>query len=287
MSEQILNVLPTKMQLMALKQRYVATQRGYQLLKKKLDAMTLSFRALKVKLVESRDDMKEFLKEAHWSVSLTQKAIVSSSDLMSSLANACGAEPRLQITKVIQNIAGVKLPSYNLTDASGQNIDDLISQDEAPGAGAGSGAGASAGASASDSSLRALLAGSRLPIALLTNQKQLETSKLQWIKALNAMVRLAGIQRSYLELDAAIQVTSRRVNAIEYFLLPRLSNTIHWISDVLEEGEREDASRNKKCGEIFERLEEERAEEEALQGRLVDESTDGAVEVAADPDILF
>lgn len=41
-------------------------------------------------------------------------------------------------------------------------------------------------------------------------------------------------------LDEVIKITNRRVNAIENVVMPKLENTISYITTELDEGERED-----------------------------------------------
>ena len=123
MSDQRLNVLPTKMQLMALRQRYAASQRGHSLLKKKLDAMTLQLRSLNSQLVTAREVMVSALKEANWSLTLAQRSVTSGSDLYSTLFSACEAAPNLTVHKIIQNVAGVRVSSFTLCDFTGKALD--------------------------------------------------------------------------------------------------------------------------------------------------------------------
>jgi len=67
-----------------------------------------------------------------------------------------------------------------------------------------------------------------------------------YFKTLDALVKLASLQTTFITLDEVIKITNRRVNAIEYVIIPRLSNTIAYILDELDETEREEFYRLKK-----------------------------------------
>ncbi len=47
-------------------------------------------------------------------------------------------------------------------------------------------------------------------------------------------------------LDEVIKVTNRRVNAIEHVIIPKIENTIHYITSELDEQDREEFFRLKK-----------------------------------------
>merc|ERR1712166_215709 len=65
-------------------------------------------------------------------------------------------------------------------------------------------------------------------------------------EALKLIVDLASLQTSFAKLDEAIKVTNRRVNALEYVVIPRIENTIDYIMSELDEMEREEMFRLKK-----------------------------------------
>jgi len=54
------------------------------------------------------------------------------------------------------------------------------------------------------------------------------------------------LQTSFVTLDEVIKITKRRVNAIEHVIIPRIENTISYISTELDEAEREEFYRLKK-----------------------------------------
>ena len=65
-------------------------------------------------------------------------------------------------------------------------------------------------------------------------------------KAVESLVELASLQTAFVILDEVIKVTNRRVNAIEYVIIPRTENTIKYINSELDELEREEYYRLKK-----------------------------------------
>jgi len=67
-----------------------------------------------------------------------------------------------------------------------------------------------------------------------------------FIKTLEALIKIASLQTTFITLDEVIKITNRRVNAIEYVIIPRLRNTISYILDELDESEREEFYRLKK-----------------------------------------
>jgi len=68
-------------------------------------------------------------------------------------------------------------------------------------------------------------------------------------KAVNLLVELASLQTSFVTLDEAIKITNRRVNAIEHVIIPKIENTISYITSELDEMEREEFFRLKKIQE--------------------------------------
>lgn len=120
--------------------------------------------------------------------------------------------------------------------------------------------------------------------------------KETYTKALQLLVELASLQTSFVTLDEAIKTTKRRVNAIEYVIIPRLENTVKYIISELDEGEREEFFRLKMIQSKKQQAKEEKEEEakKANAGRKMKlEENAMNVETSTinlgeeDPDIMF
>lgn len=76
--------------------------------------------------------------------------------------------------------------------------------------------------------------------------QQVQKCKETFIKAVESLVELASLQTSFYVLDEVIKMTNRRVNAIEHVIIPKIENTIAYISSELDEQDREEFFRLKK-----------------------------------------
>jgi len=97
--------------------------------------------------------------------------------------------------------------------------------------------------------------------------QKVQKCRITYLDALEALVKLASLQTTFFTLDEVIKITNRRVNAIEYVIIPRLQNTITYILEELDEREREEFYRLKKVQdkkrEAIERVEEQRRQWQA------------------------
>ncbi|KAI0664860.1 vacuolar ATP synthase subunit D [Cubamyces menziesii] len=76
--------------------------------------------------------------------------------------------------------------------------------------------------------------------------QQVLRAKEVYAKAVETLVDLASLQTAFMILDEVIRATNRRVNAIEHVVIPRLENTIKYITSELDEMDREEFFRLKK-----------------------------------------
>ncbi|KAL1476379.1 hypothetical protein MTO96_018613 [Rhipicephalus appendiculatus] len=117
--------------------------------------------------------------------------------------------------------------------------------------------------------------------------------KKNYFEAVKLLVELASLQTSFITLDSVIKTTNRRVNAIEYVIIPRIDRTLQYITSELDEREREEFFRLKKVQEkkkqIKARKEAELAKHNAEVGLLAEafEHAPNILEDAHDEDILF
>jgi len=107
-----------------------------------------------------------------------------------------------------ENIAGVKLPIFRLKD-----IDEV-----------------------GDSALLGLSMGGQ----------SIQMAREKFTKFLKILITIATLQTQFVTLDEALKMTNRRVNALEFVLIPRITDIIDYIIQELDEIDREDFVRLKK-----------------------------------------
>jgi V-type H+-transporting ATPase subunit D len=128
-----INVFPSRMALTLMKLRLKGAQKGHSLLKKKSDALTMRFRQILKKIIETKVLMGDLMKEAAFSLAEAKFAMGDFNHLV--LQNVSKAQFKIKSKK--DNVAGVSLPvfepyqdgadTYEYTGLSrgGQQIDRL------------------------------------------------------------------------------------------------------------------------------------------------------------------
>ncbi|KAI0831251.1 vacuolar ATP synthase subunit D [Trametes gibbosa] len=101
--------------------------------------------------------------------------------------------------------------------------------------------------------------------------QQVLRAKEVYAKAVETLVDLASLQTAFMILDEVIRATNRRVNAIEHVIIPRLENTIKYITSELDEMDREEFFRLKK---VQGKKKRDAEASEALRKKLEQEAAD-------------
>lgn len=92
----------------------------------------------------------------------------------------------------------------------------------------------------------------------------IKTARDAWSKFLETLVIIAGLQTQFVTLDHALKVTNRRVNALEFIMIPRILGIVSWIDRELDEEAREDFFRLKKVTDNKKKA--QKVEESAAEG---------------------
>lgn len=97
-------------------------------------------------------------------------------------------------------------------------------------------------------------------VGLSRGGQQIQKAREAFSELLDALIHLSVLQTSFMTIDEVLKITNRRVNAMEYVIIPRYQNTINFVNDAMEENERESFYRLKK---VQQKRKEMAAEEEA------------------------
>jgi V/A-type H+-transporting ATPase subunit D len=84
------------------------------------------------------------------------------------------------------------------------------------------------------------------PYNLLASSAKLDEATLRMAEALKAITELSSAEAAIRKLAQAIASTKRRVNSLDYVIIPRVVHSIRYIQMHLEEREREDFFRLKR-----------------------------------------
>lgn len=76
-------------------------------------------------------------------------------------------------------------------------------------------------------------------ISRLKGSVQIEKSRSKFKEAMDLITEIASLQTSFIKIDKVIRITSRRVNALEYIVIPKFISTTDYIRQELDEQARE------------------------------------------------
>ena len=241
------------MTLQQFKARRVGAKKGFDLLKKKRDALKTRFQLMLREIVDAKHKVGALSSDCAFSMA---KAKWAAGDVTQSVIQRV-KRPSVTLKVSTENVSGVYLPIFNLTRDATKDV-ELLSLGTAQGG------------------------------------QVIQTCRQKHVEYLEAMVKLASLQTCFITLDAEIKMTSRRVNALDYVVLPRVESIIRYIGQEMDELEREEFYRVKKVVEKKrQRMLKERAAADALltpDAELPKSSLDVGTafdEVKKDADIVF
>ncbi len=208
-----IRVNPTRMELNRLKTRLQIAVRGHKLLKDKRDELIRQFLLRVRKNKELREQMEAELSAA-LARFLLARAVMSAETLEEALMYPT-AELELEVEK--QNIMSVYAPHFSWQQkktARGDEEDNIY------------------------------------PYGFIGTSAELDTSIETLSGIMPKLLELAELEKSVQVLADEIEKTRRRVNALEYVLIPRMQETIRYITMKLEESERSALTRLMKIKDI-------------------------------------
>ncbi len=199
---ELIKVRPTKIELVKLKRRLSLAERVQKIVKDRLSILTMEFLQTARDTVEAKrrllDEFARLYKALsiaagyHGYIALEKELIATEADL--------------KVTAGSRNIAGVRIPSFELMDnrksMRGYNLIDTSSW--------------------------------------LDRAAQISED------CLRAIVELAELQRNFELLAMEINRTKRITNALEYIVIPGLQATINYLNMKFEERDREEKARLKR-----------------------------------------
>lgn len=210
----VLQVNPTRMELMRLKKRLVTSKRGHKLLKDKRDEMVRQFILLIRKnhalRLQVERELSKALREFSFANAVMDRETVESAMLYPARI--------ARLTVAQRNVMSVKVPVIRVLQEA---LTDAI-----------------------------------IPYGFAETSAQLDSAIASIAEVLPLMVELAEIESTCNLLADEIEKTRRRVNALEYVMIPQTEETIRFITMKLEEDARGSLTRLMKVKEMIAEREE-------------------------------
>lgn len=191
------------------KGRLGGAKKGHGLLKKKRDALKARFMGLLKQIVEQKLVVGTSLNDAAFS--FARANYVTPGDISLSVIERA-EKPSITCKLIADNVAGVKLPVFKKMHNP-----------------------------AYDSGVQA--------IGIACGGAVIQACREVYSKALSAIIELASLQTSFSKLDEEIKMTGRRVNALEYVVIPKIQDIMKYIEQEMDEQSREEFFRIKKVVE--------------------------------------
>jgi V-type H+-transporting ATPase subunit D len=208
-----------------------------------------------LKIIDTKKKMGKEFSEAMLSLA---EANFAAGDFGRNVADQVKSRSNIRLMVAADNIAGVHLPKFSLRGEEREESDD------------------------------------KSMLGLTGGGKAINKCREKFANFLKLLIQIASLQTQFLTLDEVIKVTNRRVNALEFVLIPRITNVIMMIDRELDEQAREDFYRLKKVTDLKKiALREANEEKEKLRLKgLGKEETEGEGDESifnadVDEDVVF
>ncbi len=195
----ILRVNPTRMELTRLKKRLKTAQRGHKLLKDKQDELMKKFIELVKKNKELRENVEKELTQAFKDF-LIARAVMSSEVLEEAIMYPT---QRISLELGTKNIMSVNSPIFKLVKQSSEDN-----------------------------------AATMYPYGFASTSGELDSAIFSLQGVVEKLIELAQVEKTCQLMANEIEKTRRRVNALEYVMIPQLVETVKYITMKLDENER-------------------------------------------------
>ncbi len=192
-------VSPNRMELMNLEKRLGVATRGHKLLKDKRDGLMRVFMERIENVVKLRQDVDESLAEAT-SAMAKAEAVLGTRELGEALL--LNAET-LKVTVDEENIMSLSVPKFNISFEQNNNSDKGF------------------------------------PFGLASTSSEIDAAIEILQKAFPSILELAAAEKAIQMMAEEIETTRRRVNSLEFFMIPEMQASIKEISMKMEEAERD------------------------------------------------
>lgn len=209
-----LRVNPTRMELKKIQARYTTARRGHKLLKDKRDELMKKFLEVVRENKALREKVEESLASVQGAFSVASAA--SSPNMLKEALILPKKEGQLDVT--YKNVMSVTVPVFTL-EVTGNGGSDAF--------------------------------GDSFNYGMAFTSGELDASLRALNGVLEDMVRLAEMEKTAQMLAEEIEKTRRRVNALEYIMMPRYLETIRSIKMKLEENERGNTTRLMKVKDMM------------------------------------
>ena len=251
-----MSIVPSQMALLQSKGKLKSANIGKDLLKRKADALKVQFLQVTKNLIELKKDLGSNFNK---SLIFLEKAnfSTSSGDVSRIVDENVRSRADVKLTLKTKPVAGVTLPQFGIRNIEEEKY------------------------------------GESQILGITGGGQTLNITKKHFYEFLKKIVEIATLQTSYLAIDECLKITNRRVNALEYIVVPRIEYTIKYIVTELDERAKEEKFKIKK---VLQNKKKHKENEEMMRALpegdkekddVFNEEKDEEDEELADEDKLF